>query len=63
VNVAIFIFLRFLLVNNLKRLKAVINRIVAKLVRENMPQLSFESTLTSLHGDVRKMLPLILAEE
>jgi hypothetical protein len=38
-------------------------RIVAKLVRENMPQLSFESTLTSLHGDIRKMLPLILAEE
>ncbi len=38
-------------------------RIVARLVRENMPQLSFESTLTSLHGDVRKMLPLILAEE
>ena len=38
-------------------------KIVARLVRENMPQLSFESTLTSLHGDVRKMLPLILAEE
>jgi hypothetical protein len=38
-------------------------RIVARLVRANMPQLSFESTLTSLHGDVRKMLPLILAEE
>ena len=38
-------------------------RIVARLVRENMPQLSFESTLTSLHGDVRKMLPLLLAEE
>jgi hypothetical protein len=38
-------------------------RIVARLVRANMPQLSFESTLTALHGDVRKMLPLILAEE
>ncbi len=38
-------------------------RIVARLVRANMPQLSFESALTSLHGDVRKMLPLILAEE
>jgi len=35
-------------------------RIVARLVRENMSQHSFESTLTSLHGDVRKMLPLIL---
>ena len=38
-------------------------RIVARLVRANMPQLSFESTLTSLHGDVRKMLPLLLAEK
>ena len=38
-------------------------RIVARLVRANMPQLLFESTLTSLHGDVRKMLPLLLAEE
>lgn len=38
-------------------------RIVARLVQENMLQLSFESTLTSLHGDVRKMLPLILAKE
>ena len=37
-------------------------RIVARLVQENMPQLSFESTPTSLHGDVRKMLPLILAK-
>jgi hypothetical protein len=25
---------------------------VAQLVRDQMPQLSFESTLTSLHGDV-----------
>jgi hypothetical protein len=25
-----------------------------------MPQLSFESTLTSLHGDVRKMLPVLI---
>jgi len=38
-------------------------RIVARLVRANMPKLSFESTLTSLHSDVRKMLPLILADE
>jgi hypothetical protein len=38
-------------------------RIVARLVRANMPKLSFESTLTSLHSDVRKILPLILADE
>ena len=34
-------------------------RAVALLVREEMPQLSFEETLTSLHGDVRKMLPVL----
>ena len=32
---------------------------VAKLVRDEMPHLPFEQTLTSLHGDVRKMLPLL----
>jgi hypothetical protein len=32
---------------------------VAKLVRDEMPHLPFEKTLTSLHGDVRKMLPLL----
>jgi hypothetical protein len=33
---------------------------VAQLVQDQMPQLSFEKTLTSLHGDVRKMLPLLI---
>ena len=33
---------------------------VAQLVQDEMPQLSFERTLTSLHGDVRKMLPLLI---
>ena len=33
-------------------------RSVAKLVVEDMSHLSFENTLTSLHGDVRKMLPM-----
>jgi len=32
---------------------------VAKLVQAEMPHLSFETTLTSLHGDVRKLLPLL----
>jgi hypothetical protein len=32
---------------------------VAKLVRDYLPHLKFENTLTSLHGDVRKMLPLL----
>ena len=32
-------------------------RAVAKLVRDEMPQLTFESALTSLHSDVRNMLP------
>ena len=35
-------------------------RAVAKLVREEMPQFSFEETLTSWHGDVRAMLPALL---
>ncbi len=35
-------------------------QIVAKLVQAEMPQLSFEKTLTSLHRDVRNMLPLLL---
>ncbi|MGV8893076.1 MAG: GSU2403 family nucleotidyltransferase fold protein [Burkholderiaceae bacterium] len=35
-------------------------RAVAQLVRDEMPQLSFAETLTSLHGDVRKMLPVLL---
>lgn len=34
---------------------------VAKLVIDEMPHLPFESTLTSLHGDVRKMLPMLIA--
>lgn len=34
-------------------------RSVAKLVVDQMPHLPFESTLTSLHGDVRKMLPML----
>jgi hypothetical protein len=33
---------------------------VASLVKGQMPHLSFENALTSLHGDVRKMLPLLL---
>ena len=32
-------------------------RTVAKLVQDEMPQMTFESALTSLHGDVRNMLP------
>jgi len=35
-------------------------RAVAQLVLEQMPQLSFDSTLTSLHGDVRKMLTVLI---
>ena len=35
-------------------------RAVARLVQDEMPHLLFESTLTSLHGDVRKMLPMLL---
>jgi hypothetical protein len=35
-------------------------RAVAQLVQDQMPQLSFENTLTSLHGDVRKMLPVLI---
>jgi hypothetical protein len=35
-------------------------RSVAKLVVDEMPHLPFESTLTSLHGDVRKMLPMLI---
>ena len=34
-------------------------RAVAILVRDQMPQFSFEETLTSLHGDVRAMLPVL----
>lgn len=32
---------------------------VAKLVQAEMPHLSFETTLTSLHGDARKLRPLL----
>jgi hypothetical protein len=32
---------------------------LAKVVTEQLPHLSFEDTLTSLHGDVRQMLPLL----
>jgi hypothetical protein len=32
---------------------------LAKVVEEHLPHLSFEDTLTSLHGDVRQMLPLL----
>lgn len=32
---------------------------VAKVVEDYLPHLTFEETLTSLHGDVRKMLPLL----
>jgi hypothetical protein len=35
-------------------------RSVAKLVVDEMPHLPFENTLTSLHGDVRKMLPMLI---
>lgn len=35
-------------------------RSVAQLVVDHMPHLSFASTLTSLHGDVRKMLPMLM---
>lgn len=35
-------------------------RAVAKLVLDEMPHLPFETTLTSLHGDVRKMLPMLI---
>jgi len=34
-------------------------RSVAQLVQAEMPHLSFDTTLTSLHGDVRKLLPLL----
>ena len=33
---------------------------VAQLIQDEMPHLSFESTLTSLHGDIRKMLHVII---
>ena len=33
---------------------------VAQLVQSEMPQFPFEDVLTSLHGDVRKMLPMLL---
>ena len=33
---------------------------VASLVKGQMPHLSFEKALTSLHGDVRKVLPLLI---
>lgn len=32
---------------------------IAKVVEEHLPHLSFEDALTSLHGDVRQMLPLL----
>jgi len=35
-------------------------RAVAALVKSEMPQYPFESTLTSLHGDVRKMLQVLM---
>lgn len=35
-------------------------RSVAQLVIDEMPHLPFESTLTSLHGDVRQMLPKLI---
>lgn len=35
-------------------------RAVAQLVQAQMPHLPFETVLTSLHGDVRKMLPKLL---
>ncbi len=33
---------------------------VAQMIKVSMPHLSLEEALTSLHGDVRKMLPLLL---
>ena len=35
-------------------------RAVAQLVQDEMPHLSFESTLTSLHGDIRKMFAVLI---
>lgn len=35
-------------------------RVVAQLVQAEMPQFPFESALTSLHGDVRKMLQVLI---
>jgi hypothetical protein len=35
-------------------------RAVAQLVQDEMPQLSFESTLTSLHSNIRKMLHVLI---
>jgi hypothetical protein len=32
---------------------------LAQVIKEHLPHLSFEDTLTSLHGDVRQMLPLL----
>lgn len=32
---------------------------VARLVQDHLPHLTFDDALTSLHGDVRKMLPLL----
>lgn len=36
-------------------------RAIAKLVSETMPHLPFSDTLTSLHSDVRKMLPQLMS--
>lgn len=36
-------------------------RAVARLVQDEMPQFPFEDVLTSMHSDVRKMLPSLLA--
>ena len=33
---------------------------VAQLIQDEMPHLSFESTLTSLHGDIRKMFAVLI---
>ena len=35
-------------------------RAVAQLIQDEMPHLSFESTLTSLHGDIRKMFAVLI---
>ncbi len=35
---------------------------VAKLVQNEIPHLPLQSVLTSLHGDVRKMLPIPTAK-
>jgi hypothetical protein len=35
-------------------------RAVAQLIQDEMPQLSFESTLTSLHSDIRQMLHVLI---